>query len=144
MNYILFALGAAALVTVVMMASGMRSSLLAQKWPRHAGEVLRSTFKRAMGRLGPQYSVHVDYSYSIGTPRVGACILPSFMGTLREPYARKLAQHFHEGARITVYVDPTNPQRSVLLPGVERREWFLLGMMALVTLGAFVAAFSFR
>ncbi len=122
-----------------MLATGIRTSLRARSWPKQPARILSSKLKQGFGRLGPQYSVHIRYECS---SRISESILPSFMGTVREAYARRLAQHFHEGASVYAYVDPSRPERSVLLPGVELREWSLIGITALVTVGASIAAFA--
>src|SRR5687767_7193010 len=138
LTVLLLVLSAATLVTACMLTAGIRTGLFAGRRPQQAAKVTRSTMRSKLYRYGYHHYVEVSFDYSVDGPRAGTCILPSFLGTSREHYARRLFAHFHEGASVIAYVNPKRPERAVLLPGVEHREWALLIIMIIVTVGSAV------
>ena len=141
MTYILAILSLAAFATAILLAKGIYHTIRAKNWPKHTAKILYSNLTRRTARMGPQYYVHVRYEYSVGSLRTGTCVLPSFLGTSRGDYTKRLLYHFREGANLSVSVDPLHPERAVLIPSSENREWALLGLMIFVASGAMWAAF---
>ena len=142
MIYLFIPLSLAAFFTVYLLWIPMRRSLHARRWESHPAKVIYSNLTRQPSRLGYVYTLRVSVTYSVDIPRTTTAALPSPFGTTREGYAMRLTQFFHLGATVPVYVDPRRPDIAILLPGVELRDWLLLGLMSCTATGALFAAFT--
>lgn len=96
-------------------------------WPAVAGVVTEAVAEPLPGaRAGPGWRIRVAYRYEFDGV--------SFEGR-RLRFSRRLAGRtriqaeaellkYVPGGPILVHVDPDRPQRSVVLPGADRRAWF--------------------
>lgn len=137
----LLALSFLAVVTALLLFSRIRVGEAARLWPQHPARITESAVARKVVKFGYLYYVHLRFEYEADRPRSGSCTLPAIWGTHREDYARRLASHFHAGARVVAHVSPQNPQLAMLLPGADTREWELLWLMTAIAIGAAVSAF---
>lgn len=123
----------------------LRPALSSLRWPAAQGEVLSA---RVAHRDGQPYPL-VRYCYQVGektytSARISFRPTTSLPGLPAEPPAAALAR-YPEGKSITVYYDPTAPERAVLEPGAGLGAYlpvtagglfFILGLIA--GLAAFV------
>jgi hypothetical protein len=103
-------------------------------WPQLTGSVRSAEVRRGCGRQRDSYEVDVQYAYSVNgfdyrSDRVefGRGYCGSKAG------AQQLADAFVPGAPVTVYVDPADPARAVLLAGKVDFLMYLKVVLALVT-----------
>ena len=87
-------------------------------WIKVAGEILTSTVDYWGGSTQPK----VEYKYSYeGRSFWGNTIVAPQVTLFFPDGARRVVQQFPVGAIVTVFVCPTNPERSVLVPGGDKK-----------------------
>jgi hypothetical protein len=124
-------------------AVGALRSAQSQRWPSVQGEVTAS----GLVRQGDQARPYVRYRYRIAekTYTGGALIhygepnpITRWLGASAEN-APPIQARYPQGSPVTVYYDPSNPDRSVLEPGVRVSAYlpvaaggllFILGLVA--------------
>ena len=87
-----------------------------------------------------QWHVDVQYEYAVGgASRRGTQVTPG--DAQSNANLATYASRFREGGSVTVYYDPQDPRRSVLLPGLNGAHW--VGLTAPVLLLGFGGVFGF-
>jgi hypothetical protein len=142
MIYFFLLLSAASFFTAYLLWIPMRRSLHARYWPVHPATVIECTVKRQYAKGSVIFTLRVRATYTVDVIRTVSASLPSLFGTSRGGYAHRLTQFFKVGATVPVYVDPQRAEVAILLPGVEWKEWFLLGLSACTGTGALIAALA--
>lgn len=105
----------------------------ALRWPAAAGRILTADVRHRRGRRGG-YLPEVAYEYVVGDQTATGSRL-TFGGRtlLSERGARTALRGAEPGVEVTVYYDPRQPHRSVLLPGVTVMDvgWLIVGLIVL-------------
>jgi hypothetical protein len=104
------------------------------RWREVPGTILRSEVRFDWEDYRPvvEYQYEVDgVSYRGDTIVVGPLITFNWKGP-----ATRLIERFPVGTAVTVYVDPANPRRASLQPGVDRNL-----PLFLITIGIFALIF---
>lgn len=111
-----------------------------RSWPATGGQITASSVGISMSDDGTEYSPDVSYIYQVeGREYDGSRI--SFGGTNGgEEEAIRYTQRYPIGKKVSVYYDPSRPERAVLEPGsctgCEQSLTFL-GSVALIALLVF-------
>ncbi len=96
-------------------------------FPTTTGKVLNSKVESERDSDGTTYRAEIQFEYSVNnqaytsdTYRFGT------MGMSDSTEANNIVREFPVGANVTVYYDPTDPQRAILKPGVSDSDRFML------------------
>jgi Protein of unknown function (DUF3592) len=97
------------------------SALKAKSWPSVIGTVVSSTVAKHSGK-GVSYSPEIKYQYRVGhTAYEGTKIwLLDFAAS--EERARTIVADFSSGSSVSIFYEPSSPDRSILKPGTN---WFM-------------------
>lgn len=148
MNLVMICLYALLAVSgVVMLARhGMqlRDGVQSRRWPPQPATVIESLIITRHGRGWRRpglmrYYVRVTYECAAAGPGHRVCLLPSGIGTYSADYAERVRAFFRPSATVPAYVNPRQPKRCVLLPGVDPNEWLIFGFTTVATVAAIVA-----
>jgi len=106
-------------------------------WPQVTGSVLHAGVLRGCGRQRNSYEPDIGYLYSVNGFEYRSQRVEFGRGYCgSEAGARDMAKAYVPGTAVTVYVDPADPARAVLLAG--KTDW-LMYVSALLTLLAALA-----
>ncbi len=112
-----------------------------REWPHVTGEVLVSKVEKYskvyMPEIEYKYDVN-DQSYRNDTINFGNSIEQSKSLS----YSRNITKKFPKGERIKVYYDPESPEVSVLIPGGNTTNWYIVGFGALLCFWPLIGLFS--
>lgn len=139
----------AALVVALLGYQSLRTlvrALNSADWPQVTGSVRSAEVKRGCGRQRDSYELQVHYDYSVNGLEHHSTRVEFSRGYCgAEAGAIKLGKSFIPGAAVTVYVDPTEPDRAVLLPGkVDVLMYLKVAVAALTVLGMLVLPWRVR
>lgn len=118
-------------------------------WPTTDGRVTRSEVSHSTDAdSGDSYSPEVTYQYQVaGVAHQNNVIKFGENAYSSRRKAEGIASGYPVNARVTVYYDPAQPERSVLEPGVTAGSYIVLGIGAffiLITLIIAVMMFFWR
>jgi hypothetical protein len=86
-------------------------------WPQVPGVIVSSNVQ-----LMRVYVPDIEYRFSFeGREYLARQVSTLELGTGWSAPARRLVEQFPVGKEVTVFVDPTNPTNSVLVPGGDRK-----------------------
>jgi hypothetical protein len=139
----------AALVVALLGYQSLRTLMRAldsTAWPQVTGSVRSAEVKRGCGRQRDSYEVEVHYDYSVnGLEHHGTRVEFSRGYCGAQAGAIALGKTFVPGAAVTVYVDPAEPARAVLLAGkVDLLMYIKVAVAALAALGMLVLPWRVR
>ena len=115
-------------------------------WPSAPGKMLRSNVH--VGRdsdRNKDVDLHIEYEYSVGGERFTS--RRAFLGSLNdnEDVAREIVVSYPEGADVTVFYNPRQPQLATLIRGAHQPvivDWLGACFMLLGAVGCIVACHS--
>jgi len=115
-------------------------------WPSVAGTVTYSHAESRRGSSKTEYLPAVKYSYTVaGKSYLGGRISSSEVYKKNLASANGVLRNYPVGRRVTVYYDPADPSSSLLVPGVPRNLYLLLGGAVLcLLLGVAVAVSALK
>jgi hypothetical protein len=126
---ILFCLSWTAIVCFVDYAAGygVVNGLRAEQFASTTGTITHSEVTEHSGKRGTTYGVDIRYSYNVsGQVFEGDTYRYSNMSSSDNDWAHNAVRAHPVGAPITVHYDADNPRDSVLIPGIEGSDLFLL------------------
>ncbi|MCA3005667.1 MAG: DUF3592 domain-containing protein [Planctomycetaceae bacterium] len=108
-------------------------------WPSVNGEVIESQLITSQGRRGStNYRAQVKFRYTVGSRTVSASSVRALsFGPRNEANQRAVVARYRVGAPVWVYVDPADPSRAVLEPGLQAVD---LGLAPAALTGVLAAA----
>jgi len=115
--------------------------LAPRKWPQIDGTIVNSTIKKQWLDPGYQYVPIVEYEYSYGGKAYSSSKRRAgnyASGASEE--AEAILSRYPVGGRVTVFVDPEDPDNSVLEFGATPLSWICIILGVLVRAGAAGAA----
>jgi hypothetical protein len=125
MLWIVSALGVVAFAAIAV----LRMAMASRKWPTVQGRVLSAAEIKSAAT--PPYSFAYEYTVE-GTRHISGTI-----GLLApEMVEHAFTQRLTAGSKVTVYYNPRQPKRAVLLPGPGLRLWGLVAQIVVVSLVA--------
>ncbi len=130
-----------------MLVFGIRTLILAEasrSWPTVRGKISVSEMGVHSDEKNTTYSADVVYDYTVhGTQYTGSRVAFGLISTSSTSRARRILNRYPRGKEVVVYYDSSDPEESVLEPGIHGATWFLPGIGLLFTVvGA--AVFLFR
>ena len=109
--------------------------IAATRWPRVQGRITTAKVEEVIGGHGPDWEPKVTYSYQVaGTTHTGSRIAFSDNSTPSQSSAEKKLGRYPVGTPVTVRYDRSDPQRSVLEPGMRLVNVLFAGVSALLLL----------
>ena len=134
---------AAALIVAVLGYGHLRTLLRAldsPDWPQVTGSVRSAEVRRGCGRQRDSFEVDIRYDYSVRGLEYRSARVEFGRGYCgNEAGALAISKAYSPGAAVTVYVDPTDPARSVLLAGkVDMLMVLAVAIAALTVIGMLV------
>jgi len=107
-------MGVGLIIGGIFMACRARQTL---RWPAANGVVTESEIKHIYTKNGGhRYKPIVRYKYEVNNSSFSGDRLRLFSGTYLFP--EKVLEEYPKGIRVTVYYDPNDATKSVLLPGI--------------------------
>lgn len=123
----------------------------AASWPTATAQVVTSDVDQGMtlaGRRGVRdtFYARIEYRYSVGSQDYTGSELwfdSEPMSTDRSEM-EKLTSEYHVGKKITIYYEPGNPRRAVVLPGKNTAlaKWAMIGGGLCLLIGGGMAYFA--
>jgi hypothetical protein len=126
---IVFGLFWTAIVCMVDFATGygVVNGLRAEQFASTTGTITHSRVTEHSGKRRKTYGVDIRYSYNVsGQVFEGNIYRYSNMASSDNDWAHKVVREHPAGAPITVHYDAGNPRDSVLMPGIEGADLFVL------------------
>ena len=113
------------------------------RWPTVEGTIVELGWHRGAAGIRDDTEAVINYRYVVNGATY-ECDVHDHQGLARIAERPDMLQSFHIGDRITVYYDPTAPQRAVLVPGVGQssREMRAVGIVATVV-GIAILVYAF-
>jgi len=97
---------------------GNKADIIRRKWRPVPMKILSSTIVESRGEEGPMYAPQVRYEYTFDGTRCEGdriSLFPKWSSSVRER-SRKLVLEYPRGRECTGWVNPSNPEESVLNP----------------------------
>jgi hypothetical protein len=106
-------------------------------WPSTEGVVRQGRIKEIFKtRGGTQYQAAVSYEYTVGGRRYTGDTFNTHNNYIDPASVAAISRRYHDGARCSVYYNPSSPTQSVLVPERTWHAWGKLTIGALAFLGA--------
>ena len=96
--------------------------LSSRSWPSTAGRVTNSFVAQQRG----SFTAEISYTYRVAAQVFNSTRIDYFCGTPRGAGIRNLVKTHATGSRVTVFYDPGDPARAVLLRGNNWLDWLIL------------------
>jgi hypothetical protein len=122
---------------VVLKRLGNKADAIRRKWRAVPMKILSSTIVETQGEEGPLYSPNVRYEYTVdGVRREGdrISLFPKWSSSVRER-SRKVVLEYPRDRECTGWLNPSNPDESVLNPEAVPPFFVLLIFLILVGSG---------
>jgi hypothetical protein len=116
-------------------------------WPSIQGKVVESSVERqrSSGSNGGSttYQAEILYEFIVdGTTFNGDRVAYGDYGSSNPSHARRIVNRYPKGKSVIVYYMPSNPEESLLEPGVKGQSFFLLGFgLIFFTAGSLMVVF---
>jgi uncharacterized protein (TIGR03382 family) len=124
------------LVGLVWSLAIVARALQSASWVPTTGVITRSEVRTHRAGPGPNgssesYSPAIAYQYSVGgMPRASDRIKFGMGSSSSRSYAESWVRRYPSGAAVTVYHDPDDPARAVLVPGLSAVALIPVGITA--------------
>lgn len=118
-------------VTLYFSDSNPLQAYASSSWPAAQGKIERSIVKASYSSAGSRtfrsetYKAEVDYRYTVGAVSfVGHRVAFGDYGSSDPGHAEAVVNRYPAGSNIRVHHDPSDPEESVLDPGIKFHTWF--------------------
>ena len=119
-------------VTLCFGVRGVVRARASVRWPTADGKVVSSSVEsdHSSGGNGggTTYQAEILYEFSVdGTIYNGNRVAYGDYGSSNPSHARNIVNQYPVGKELTVYYMPSEPEESLLEPGMQTQAWFLPG-----------------
>ena len=125
---------------------GIRGLIRAKEssaWPKTQGEIVESSVASShSSKGGTTYHAEIRYEYTVnGSVHSGTRVAYGDYGSSNSSHARSVVNKYPPGKKIDVSYMPSNPDESLLEPGVKTQAFFLPGFGLVFLSFGLLAAF---
>jgi hypothetical protein len=107
------------------LGSGFYLCLKSLRWPMVPVRITSSDVSTGVSNMGRWWQPELTYEYRVGGQSYRSnsirYLMPAFY---HAEGARQIQAAYHQGAQVRAAVDPANPSRSVLEPGIPEGMWW--------------------
>lgn len=103
---------------------GFYKAVASKNWPTSAGTVISSEVVRPSGK-STKFEAKVVFTYSVDGKAYTSEKLKATMARGTSSWAREVVESYPAGAKVEVYFNPKNPGTAVVLPGLQRDNYWM-------------------